>query len=111
MVKRRALLGTSLLVGSAGVVVVSCGGGGDTAFVSGNLVAPPMFDVCVTVEPAEADVLINDSSLNDVGCAATYEGEAVVKATAEGFVPYEETLIISGDRDHAIVMTAEGTTP
>lgn len=101
MVHRRSLKGRALLVASA-VVVTGCSGGGAV----GNLVAPPMVELCVTVEPAEAEVAVDGAPLDADGCNTVYEGEHTVTATADGYAPYEEQVEVTGDTDHDITMTA-----
>ena len=97
---RRRMSGRPLLVASS-VLVASCGAG-----PVGNLVAPPMYELCVTVVPAEAEVTIDQQPLEADGCNTTWEGTHVVAATAEGYVPYEAEVQLSADTTHDITMTA-----
>jgi hypothetical protein len=93
--------GRSLLVASS-ALVAGCGGGS----VVGNLVAPPMYELCVTVVPAEAEVTIDQQPLEEDGCNTTWEGPHAVAATADGYVPYEAEVQLSADTTHDITMTA-----
>jgi hypothetical protein len=101
--RRRALSGRPLLVGCAGaIVLVSCGGA-----TSGNLVAPPQVELCVTVEPPTAAVMVDEREVPESGCLSIYEGTHELTAEAEGYEPYAESIEVSDDTTHDIVMTPE----
>lgn len=98
MPNRRRPSGTSLLRATSGVFVMSAG-----CVITGNLVSPPMVQLCTTVEPAEATVLVNNGALDEDGCTSVCDGCSVsITATADGYQDYEETLVVNGDSDHSI---------
>lgn len=58
----------------------------------GNLMAPPMVEVCVVADPPEAKITVNGNELTNGSCTKTYEGNAVeITASAEGYEPYQES--------------------
>ena len=107
MARRRPLRGQSLLVASTaltlGCPTVEPFEGGA---VSGNLVAPPMYELCITAEPSTAAVTIDQNALEADGCSQVYEGEHVVAATAEGYTPHEETVTVTGNTQLTVVLVA-----
>ena len=73
--------------------------------VSGNLMAPPLIDFCIDVEPETAEVTVNNEVVADGGCIDAYEGQvASVEASAEGYQDYSEQVPITGAMTHAIEM-------
>jgi hypothetical protein len=86
MAKRRRSFGKPILTVSAAAVLASCGGA-----VSGNLVAPPMVELCVIATPTTATVSINGveaECLHVEPCTTV-----TVTAAAEGFQDYEDQVI------------------
>jgi hypothetical protein len=110
IVRRRPFSGRPLLVASAGaaLVLAGCTSGTkdetDTVFTSGNLIAPPTFELCVTVEPVTATVTVDGTALPKSGCADVYEGSHDLAAEAKGYVPYAETIDVLEDTTYPIVM-------
>jgi hypothetical protein len=99
---RRRLTGHSLLVAST-TLVLGC----PTGAVSGNLVAPPMFELCVTAEPSTAAVQIDGVDLEADGCSSVYEGDHQLTASAEGYATYDESVSVTQDTDVDIVLTQD----
>lgn len=103
MAIRRPFTGKPLLVTTAGIAlsVVACSGGKsgpkDDFGPTGNLVAPPTVQVCVTVEPAEAKVQVQGIALDSLNCIDIYGGSAQVIAEAEGYEKYDETVDVPGE--------------
>jgi len=75
--------------------------------VTGNLMPPPMVEVCVDVTPDEATVWIDEEQTVDNGCVSTIEGSVDIRATAEGYVDHQETIEVYEDTIHSIEMTSE----
>ena len=105
-IRRRTLTGTPLLVATVGAAIslVGCEG---IATTSGNLVAPPSYELCVTVQPAEAVAAVDGDAFEADGCLSVWEGSHTLTAEAEGYVPYTEDIEVVEDTTHDIVMTAE----
>jgi hypothetical protein len=82
------------------MVLVSCG-----PMTSGNLVAPPMVELCVTVEPSTATVSVDGSPLDETLCRGVYEGSHDLTAEAKGYVPYSAVVEVYADTVEDIVMT------
>jgi hypothetical protein len=101
MARRRRLTGKGLLVASAGAVFVSCGG-----TTSGNLVAPPMHELCLETDPDSAIVTANAMDVAADGCTVLDEGDVSLTATADGFEPYEEVIRLLSPTTHTIEMIA-----
>jgi len=102
--RRRKLTGVPLLVAGVGAVgVVGCG----TVATSGNLVAPPMYEVCVTVVPPDATVTIDAEPVDADGCLDVYEGSHQLDASAEGYVPYSETINVTENTTYDVVLVEE----
>ena len=118
--RRRRLQGRPLLIAGTGMsaVIIGCSGGPDPepeVYVSGNLVAPPMLELCVEVSPEEASeeatVTTNSQPLpsTEPRCASVYEGTVTLEASAPGFEDYSEELVLTGDTTHTIEMVPEET--
>lgn len=113
---RRRPTGTVLLAATAGISVLACSGiGGPEPIieVTGNLVAPPMINYCVTVEPAEAgaSVTVNGMPLDEQGCAWVEEwNDVVVDASAPGFETYTRTAEATAPPT-TVVLIPEGDDP
>lgn len=103
MARRRLAVGRTLLAASSGMVMVYSG---CSAAVSGNLVAPPLVELCITAEPETAEVKLDVATLDEAGCAPVYQASVVsIVATAEGYEDYEESLSVEADMTHAIALT------
>ena len=118
--RRRRLQGRPLLIAGTGMsaVIIGCSSGTDPErelYVSGNLVAPPMLELCVEVSPeeasADATVTANSQALpsTDPRCTSIYEGPVTLEASAPGFADYTEALELTDDTNHTIVMVPEET--
>ncbi len=120
---KRKQIGKALLTASIGlgVSVVGCidDKGDDTlkgeSFVnndsafSGNLMPPPMVELCIDVTPDEAIVTVNETSVLDGECTDIYEGNpAEINANAEGYENYSETITVSENMTHAFELTPVG---
>jgi hypothetical protein len=110
---RRPILGRPLLIAGTGAsVLIACSGikaTGDTeVYTSGNLVAPPMVQLCIEVSPPEADATVTASGQTmpeaEPSCVQVYEGSIQLTASAEGYAPYEETLEVYVDTNHTITL-------
>jgi hypothetical protein len=106
-IRRRNLTGTPLLVATAGAAISLVGCDGIVSTSSGNLVAPPMVELCVNLDPVEAVALVDGQDFEADGCLDVYEGSHFLQAEAEGYLPYAETIEVNGDTTHDIVMTPE----
>lgn len=122
-IKRRKKIGATLLVAGAGVTVSmvnACVG------TSGNLMAPPLVQLCIDVEPETATVTLSDSymyedtaytggtdslAITNGECTHVDEYSSVtISATADGYQDYSEEIVVEGKTTHAIEMTVEETT-
>ena len=96
-IKRRRMRSRPLLAATGSATLLA---GCVTGATSGNLVAPPMIELCVEVEPpeAEAAVTIDGWALEDDGCNEV-EGWTThtVEATAEGYQDYAEDVEVEED--------------
>lgn len=101
---RRSIFAKPLLTAGSGLVLsmASCG-----QAPTGNLMPPPpSVELCITADPKEASVTVNDVALPDAGCTDVLQGyEADIKATATGYQPYEEKLRVDADTHHSITLT------
>lgn len=91
-VKRRRRQGKSLLTASAGLSVMVMGFSG-----CGNLMPPPNVEVCVTTNTDDADIKIDEFSIDESGCASLYIGsnETKIEVSADGFEPYSESVEVT----------------
>lgn len=96
-IRRRKRIGKSLLIAGTGITMgVGCFL--DNPFkkeemISGNLMPPPMVNVCIEVEPNTARVLVDGAETADGTCTEVYEGDRVkIEATAEGYQKYEKEI-------------------
>ena len=81
----------------------------DTSY-SGNLMPPPMVELCIDVTPDEANVTVNETTVSDGECTDIYEGNpADIEASAEGYENFSETITVTEDMTYAIEMTPLGT--
>ena len=105
-IKRRRMRSRPLLAATGSATLLA---GCVTGATSGNLVAPPMIELCVEVEPpeAEAAVTIDGWALEDDGCNEVYEGPVTVEATAEGYQDYAEELEVYAPTTHTIELIEE----
>jgi hypothetical protein len=106
-IHRRRVSGRPLLVASAGaaLTLVACGEKEETgSFTSGNLVAPPEVELCVTVEPAEAVVTVDGAPLAKGGCQSVYEGTHALHAEATGYRPFDQSVDVTKDMTFPIAM-------
>ena len=110
MATRRPLTATPLLVASS-ALVLGCQDIvdkiTDKGAVTGNLVAPPMYELCVDTEPADALVQIDGVDLEEDGCSSVYEGSHEVTADAAGYAAHTETVEVLEDTTIAITLTAD----
>jgi len=105
-INRRKTKGTPLLIATAGVglTVTACIGKGVT---SGNLMAPPMVELCIEVEPETAEVQVDGIAVVDGDCSQVYEGIVTIEATADGYQDYSEDVEVYETTTHSIEMTPE----
>jgi hypothetical protein len=106
MARRRKLTTRSLLVAS-GSMVLACSGvttKSDTGMVTGNLMPPPMIELCVVPTPAEAQIQIQGVDVDDKGCRNVYNGEIAISVTAEGHKPFSETVLVNVDTTHPVAL-------
>ena len=75
--------------------------------VSGNLMPAPNFELCIEVEPEEAEVLVDTYPVPDGSCTSVYMEMVQITATADGYEDYEQTITVSEDITHTITMTPE----
>jgi flagellar basal body rod protein FlgC len=103
-IKRRKTTGKPLLIATAGVglTVTSCIG---KEVVSGNLMPPPMVELCIDVTPDEAAVTVDGVVVADEQCTQVYEGMVQVDANAEGYVDYSENVEVYEDMTHEFELT------
>ena len=73
--------------------------------VSGNLMPAPSLELCIEVEPEEAEVLVDTAPVADGACTYVYTEEVQITATAEGYEDYMETVPVPEDMTHTITMT------
>ena len=106
--KPRPLNGKSLLLASAGAALI-----GSCAEPTVGNYFPPGPELCVDSVPADAQVLVDRYELRDDGCTEVYDDSAIVTATAEGYLPFEETVDVgfSGTTTFTVVMTKDEPTP
>jgi hypothetical protein len=109
---RRPLRGSPLLISAAGAVVTIACSGGAGRHPPGNLMAPPMIQVCVAATPPEAAVTVNGYAVDEQGCAGAYEQQMVtIDATLEGYEPYHEEYSPESELPHEIVLVPVATEP
>jgi hypothetical protein len=110
-IKRRRTIGVSLLIAGTGISMTIACGDKDSGLIgstSGNLMAPPLAELCIEVEPETASVTVNENAIADGACTEVYQDNPIyLKATAEGFQDYEEELTISEDTTYSIEMEAD----
>lgn len=108
-IRRRKKIGQSLLIAGAGVSLnMACF---EKVGNSGNLMPPPMVELCIEVEPETAAVTVNTISVPDGDCLEVYEGDtAIIEATAEGYQDHSEELSVTQDTTHSIEMIPEENT-
>lgn len=99
MAARRRLIGRPLMLASAGMALGCTGFGNnindDMGYVTGNLVAPPMVQLCVKATPDTATVEIDGQTLGETGCQDAWEGSsALIRVSAEGFETHEQTIAV-----------------
>lgn len=111
--RRRLLNGKSLLVASGGVVLLGCG-----EDVGNPFIPPEPAELCVDAEPPTAEVLVDGDGLDVDGCTIVGDGystpdSVVVRATAEGYQPFEEIVLVNfeGRTNFTVVMTEEDPSP
>ena len=106
---RRKTKGTPLLIATAGMGLTISACVGKTV-TSGNLMPPPMMELCIEVEPETAEVTIDDMLVADGECTQIYTETAIVEATAEGYQDYSaEVPVVEGTTTHNIEMVPETT--
>jgi hypothetical protein len=96
-------MGRALLAGST-TMVVGCFDGSTPV---GNLVPPPMVELCVTPDPPSAVVEIDGVALEADGCNQVMIGGHSITATAPGYLPFQKTLSVGSDTQHSITLTPE----
>lgn len=110
-IKRRRTIGAALLIAGTGIsMTIACGDkdSGIVGVISGNLMAPPLAELCIEVEPETASVTVNENTIADGACIEVYQDNPIdLKATAEGYQDYAEELTISEDTTHSIEMEAD----
>lgn len=115
---RRRLQGKPLLVAgtSMSALIIGCSevtNPEPEVYVSGNLVAPPMLELCIEVSPeeaaAEATVTADSQPLSSTvpPCISVYEGTVIIGAIAEGFQEYRDEFELTADTTHTITMVPE----
>lgn len=106
--KRRPLNGKSLLLASAGVALI----GSCAETTVGNYFPPPP-ELCVDSVPADAEVLVDGQDPGQDGCTEVFADSAIVTATAEGYLPFEDTVDVGfeGTTTFTVVMTEDEPTP
>jgi hypothetical protein len=110
--KRRLLSGKSVLIASGGAMLLGCGED------VGNPFLPEPAELCVEAEPSTAEVLVDGDSLDVDGCTIVGDGFSTpdsvrVTATAEGYQPFEEIVLVDfeGRTNFTVVMTEEDQAP
>jgi|GEM_PF-3124980 len=87
--KRRRTGKKTLLAASVGAATLTFGGAGckkEPPMHTGNLMAPPMVELCVTTDPPGGTVTIAESPVDARGCASVMqEGEVRVTAELPGY--------------------------
>lgn len=102
-IKRRKRIGNTLLIAGAGASIAM--GCNRRSIISGNLMPPPMSELCIEVKPQEAAVRINSFPLTNENCISSYDGgNALIEATAEGYQDYTKEIIVMGPTNHVIEM-------
>lgn len=101
MPERRPLRGKPLMIATAGVILaVGCTGsannGAPDPIPVGNLMPPPMVQVCVKTVPEGATVTLN-GAVADGGCAEVYMGPTAVTVSADGYTTYTGTVDPTGE--------------
>ena len=106
-IKRRKTNGKPLLLATAsvGLTITACIG---KEVTSGNLMPPPMVELCIEVEPETAQVTVNTVTVADGECTTVYEGSITIEATAEGYLDYSEVVdVYEETTTHNIEMVSE----
>jgi hypothetical protein len=74
---------------------------------SGNLMAPPMEEVCIEVEPESATVTVNGMPVADGTCTTVLKYRSVsISAWAEGYEGYQADVQVDTKITHVIQMVA-----
>lgn len=77
--------------------------------VSGNLMPPPMVNVCIEVEPHTASVLVDGVKTTDGTCTQVdLSAVVVIEATADGYQKYEKQIQADQSDEYLIQMIPEG---
>lgn len=73
---------------------------------TGNLMAPPMINFCVEVEPELAAVKVDQMTVAAGKCTAVFRGsKVIVNSSAEGYQNYKKEVFVEKDTTHTIKMT------
>ena len=104
-IKRRRTKGKPLLIATAGVGLTVSACNGIKPEVSGNLMPPPMAELCIDVTPDDAVVTVEGAVVADEQCTSVYGGYAEIEATADGYEDYSEVLTVDEDMTHTFELT------
>ncbi|TNF27349.1 MAG: hypothetical protein EP329_19605 [Deltaproteobacteria bacterium] len=104
--RRRRIGNKTLLAASVGAATLSFAGAGckkEPPMHTGNLMAPPMVEICVTTDPPGGEVSIAESTVDARGCATIMqEGLVVVRASLAGYETKETQ--VPTDKPHTFTM-------
>ena len=104
-VRQRRVTSTPLLLATSGLTITLMGCSVIEPEVTGNLMPPPMVELCIEVEPKMAQVTVRGVPVSSGKCVEMFSTLVQVEATAEGYEPYKENLdVLAADKkmNHAI---------
>jgi hypothetical protein len=74
-------------------------------------ILPPKVNVCFTVEPKDALVIVQGAKLKPGGCVETFPGQVSVDASAPGYKRYKSLVSVEGHASIQRIVLLKDDTP